>query len=63
MAAEGDAKRKGTALLAVMNENCTSCAGSPICEVHCPVDDCIVPDPDFQESQEELLEKYELLHG
>ena len=35
------AKRKGTALLAVMNENCTSCAGSPLCEVHCPVDDCI----------------------
>jgi len=41
MAAEGEAKRKGTALLAVMDENCTSCAGSPICEVHCPVDDCI----------------------
>lgn len=41
MAAESDAKRKGTALLAVMNENCTSCAGSPLCEVHCPVDDCI----------------------
>ncbi len=41
MAAESDAKRKGTALLAVMDENCTSCAGSPLCEVHCPVDDCI----------------------
>ena len=34
-------KRKGTALLAVMNENCSSCAGSPLCEAHCPVDDCI----------------------
>ena len=33
--------RKGTALLAVMDENCSSCAGSPICEAHCPVDDCI----------------------
>ena len=41
MAAEVAKKRKGTALLAVMNENCTSCAGSPVCEVHCPVDDCI----------------------
>ena len=39
--AEVAKKRKGTALLAVMNENCTSCAGSPLCEVHCPVDDCI----------------------
>ena len=34
-------KRKGTALLAVMNENCSSCAGSPLCEAHCPVDGCI----------------------
>lgn len=41
MAVEKDKKRKGTALLAVMSETCTSCAGSPICEVHCPVDDCI----------------------
>jgi ferredoxin len=34
-------KRKGTALLAVMDENCSSCAGSPLCEAHCPVEDCI----------------------
>ena len=39
--AEATKKRKGTALLAVMDENCSSCAGSPICEAHCPVDDCI----------------------
>ncbi|MFQ5851444.1 MAG: NADH-quinone oxidoreductase subunit I [Candidatus Binatia bacterium] len=41
MAVETGKKRKGTALLAVMNENCTSCAGSPLCEVHCPVENCI----------------------
>ena len=34
-------KRKGTALLAVMDENCSSCAGSPLCELHCPVENCI----------------------
>lgn len=34
-------KRKGTALIAVMDENCTSCAGSPLCEAHCPVEGCI----------------------
>ncbi len=34
-------KRKGTALLAVMDENCSSCAGSPVCELHCPVENCI----------------------
>ena len=41
MAAEATKKRKGTALLAVMDENCSSCAGSPLCELHCPVDGCI----------------------
>lgn len=41
MADEALKKRKGTALVAVMNENCTSCAGSPLCEVHCPVEGCI----------------------
>jgi ferredoxin len=41
MAVEATKKRKGTALLAVMDENCSSCAGSPLCEVHCPVDGCI----------------------
>lgn len=41
MAEESAKKRKGTALLAVMDENCSSCAGSPLCELHCPVDDCI----------------------
>jgi ferredoxin len=39
--ADATKKRKGTALLAVMDENCSSCAGSPICEAHCPVDNCI----------------------
>lgn len=41
MAVDTGKKRKGTALLAVMDENCSSCAGSPLCEVHCPVDGCI----------------------
>jgi len=39
--ADQASKRKGTPLLAVMDENCTSCAGSPLCEAHCPVDECI----------------------
>jgi ferredoxin len=41
MEAEATKKRKGTALLAVMDESCTSCAGSPLCEAHCPVENCI----------------------
>ncbi|MGD9953899.1 MAG: YfhL family 4Fe-4S dicluster ferredoxin [Burkholderiales bacterium] len=45
---------------------CSECVGAhdePQCRKVCPVDDCIVPNPDFQESQEELLAKYQSLHG
>ena len=45
---------------------CTECVGEydePQCRLVCPVDDCIIANPDFQESEEELLEKYEMLHG
>jgi ferredoxin len=45
---------------------CTECVGAhdePQCQPVCPVDNCIVPDPDFRESKEELLEKYEQLNG
>ena len=38
---EDKKKRKGTAVFAVMDENCSSCAGSPLCELHCPVENCI----------------------
>ncbi len=34
----------------------------PQCKLVCPAD-CIVADPDFQESNDELLAKYEGLHG
>src|ERR1043165_9997740 len=34
-------KRKGTALLAVVDKNGRSGAGSPLCELHCPVENCI----------------------
>jgi ferredoxin len=44
---------------------CTECVGAedePQCMVVCP-SDCIVPNPDFPESEEELLQKYQMLHG
>ena len=44
---------------------CTECVGAedePQCKVVCP-SDCIVPNPDFPESKEELMQKYEMLHG
>ena len=45
---------------------CSECVGAhdePQCRKVCPVDDCIVDNPDFRESQEELLAKYQSLHG
>jgi ferredoxin len=43
---------------------CTECVGAedePQCKLVCQ-DDCIFPNPDFEESQEELMEKYEMLN-
>ncbi len=41
-------RKKKPALLAVTNENCTGCAGSPVCINYCPVDECMywIPDED-----------------
>ena len=44
---------------------CTECVGAedePQCKLVCPAD-CIVPNPDFVETPEELQAKYESLHG
>jgi hypothetical protein len=34
----------------------------PQCKLVCPAN-CIVPNPDWEESKEDLLAKYEQLHG
>ena len=42
---------------------CTECAGffdEPQCQLVCPVE-CIIQDPDHQESHEELMEKFHQL--
>ncbi len=43
---------------------CTECVGAedePQCVLECP-SNAIIPDPDFPESKEELLEKYKKMH-
>jgi len=43
---------------------CTECVGAedePQCRLVCP-QDCIVQNPDFVETKEELLQKYQSLH-
>jgi hypothetical protein len=44
---------------------CTECVGAhdePQCKLVCPAD-CIVKHPDFDETPEQLAEKYAALHG
>lgn len=48
----------------IVSNKCTECVGfheEPQCAAVCPVD-CCVPDPDFEESKEELEAKQQWLH-
>lgn len=31
--------------LAVVTDACTGCAGTPVCQINCPVDECLLLDP------------------
>ncbi|MBI3786226.1 MAG: 4Fe-4S ferredoxin [Deltaproteobacteria bacterium] len=31
--------------LAIINDACTGCSGSPVCQLYCPVDDCMLLRP------------------
>lgn len=49
----------------IVPDKCTECVGfydEPQCKTVCPVD-CIIPDPDRQETKEELQAKKVKLHG
>ncbi len=41
-------RKKKPMIVAVTTENCTGCAGSPVCINYCPVDECMywIPDED-----------------
>lgn len=48
----------------IVSGKCTECMGfheEPQCAAVCPVD-CCVPDPDYEEEEEELLTKQAWLH-
>ena len=49
----------------IVTDKCTECVGfheEPQCAAVCPVD-CCVPDPDREETEEELLGKQAWMHG
>lgn len=54
---------QGPEIFEIDPNKCTECVGHhavPQCVQVCPVS-CIIPNPEFQETQEQLLEKYKLL--
>ena len=60
-----DAITAGDEIYVIETSKCTECVGhfdESQCVEVCPVD-CCVPDPDFSESKEELMEKYKKLTG
>lgn len=50
----------------IVTDKCTECKGfhdEEQCVVFCPVPDCIITDPDHEESEDILMERYEAFHG
>jgi len=61
---KNEAISEGEEFYVIDPDRCTECVGnfeSPKCAEVCPVDAC-VPDPDYKESKQELLEKWRKLH-
>ena len=61
-----DAISAGNPIYVIDPLKCTECVGAkdePQCRLVCPVSDCIVTNPDFVETPEQLQEKYQALHG
>jgi ferredoxin len=60
-----EAINQGDPVYVIDFEKCTECVGAydaPQCVAACPLDGCIVMDPDHQESKEALAARYARLH-
>ena len=61
-----EAITQGDTIYVVAAEKCTECVGAfdqPKCIELCPVENCVVPDPNHKETREQLEAKYQKLHG
>ena len=61
-----DAISEGESVYVVKADLCTECVGffdEPQCVNVCPVEGTIIPDPNYQETKEELLAKKEKKAG
>ena len=64
-ACPNEAIAQGDTIFVIDALRCTECVGAadePQCKLVCPAD-CIVQNPDFSETREELQAKYEALHS
>jgi ferredoxin len=62
--AEAEQEPKSMDVYYIVTDKCTECVGfhdEPQCAAVCPVD-CCVDDPDFRETEEQLLKKKEFMH-
>jgi ferredoxin len=60
---KNEAIKEGDTIYVIDPALCTECIGwftSQKCAEVCPVD-CCIPDPDYEESREQLLEKWKVL--
>ena len=60
-----EAISQGPEIYVIDPDKCTECVGAydaPKCVELCPVENCIVVDPDHTETREQLEEKYQRLH-
>ncbi len=60
-----DAISEGEDIYVIDALKCTECVGhfdEPQCQLMCEPE-CIIQNPDFQESPDELMSKYEAMHG
>ena len=55
----------GDPIYLIDSVKCTECVGAydtPRCVEVCPVDSCIIPDPDHSETKDQLQAKYAAMH-
>ena len=60
-----DAIKEAEPIYVIDPLRCTECVGAedePQCKLVCPAD-CIINDPDWHETQDQLMKKYQHLHG
>jgi ferredoxin len=61
-----EAISQGDTIYLVAVDKCTECVGAfdaPKCVEVCPVDGCVLQDPDHAETREQLQDKYNKMHA